>query len=167
MTSLTDQPKNINPLADVQFKFEIGALPKTSFFIQSVNLPGVALEGAVISTPQLQSFSRHTGIITYDPLNVTFLIDEYLKNWQEVYEWIIGEEHKYTSAVLTILSSSMNPTMEIHFKEIFPSTLSGINFDSTTADPTYQQATVSFNYTSYSIKNLLLISMVFQSIWLM
>ena len=86
---------------------------------------------------------------------MAFLIDEYLKNWQEVYEWIIGDENKYTSAVLTILSSSMNPTMEIHFKEIFPSSLSGINFDSTTTDPVYQQATVSFNYTSYIIKNLL------------
>ena len=155
MTSLTDQPKNINPLADVQFKFEIGALPKTSFFIQSVNLPGVALEGAVISTPQLQSFSRHTGIITYDPLNVTFLIDEYLKNWQEVFQWMVGDENKYTSAVLTILSSSMNPTMEFHFKDIFPTTLSEVSFDSTTTDPTYQVATVSFNYTEYIIKNLL------------
>ena len=155
MTSLTEQPKNINPLADVQFRFDVAALPKTSFFVQTVNLPGITLEGAVMATPQLQNFTRHTGIITYEPLNVTFMIDEYLKNWQEVFEWMVGEENKYTSAVLTILSSSMNPTMEIHFKEIFPTTLSGINFDSTTADPTYQQATISFSYTSYSIKNLL------------
>ena len=155
MTSLTDQPKNINPLADVQFKFDIAALPKTSFFVQTVNLPGVALEGAVISTPQLQSFSRHTGIITYDPLNVTFLIDEYLKNWQEVFEWMVGDENKYTSAVLTILSSSMNPTMELHFKDIFPTSLSEVSFQSTTTDPIYQVATVNFNFTEYIVKNLL------------
>ena len=78
MTSLTDQPENINPLADVQFRFDVAALPKTSFFVQTVNLPGVTLEGATIATPQLQNFSRHTGIITYSALNVTFLIDEYL-----------------------------------------------------------------------------------------
>ena len=155
MTSLTDQPKNINPLAEVQFRFDIGALPNTSFFIQSVNLPGVTLEGAVISTPQLQNFSRHTGIITYDPLNVTFLIDEYLKNWQEVFEWMIGEENKYTTAVLTILSSSMNPTMELHFKDIFPTSLLEVSFNSTSTDPVYQVATVNFNYTEYIIKNLL------------
>ena len=155
MTSLTDQPENINPLADVQFRFDVAALPKTSFFVQSVNLPGVALEGAVISTPQLQNFSRHTGIITYDPLNVTFLIDEYLKNWQEVFQWMVGEENKYTTAVLTILSSSMNPTMEFHFKDIFPTSLSEVSFDSTTTDPVYQVATVNFNYTEYIIKNLL------------
>ena len=155
MTALTKQPENINPLADVQFRFVVDALPKTTFFIQTVNLPGVSLEGASIGLPQLQNITRHTGIVNYETLEVAFLIDEYLKNWQEVYEWIIGDENKYTSAVLTILSSSMNPTMEIHFKEIFPSSLSGINFDSTTTDPVYQQATVSFNYTSYIIKNLL------------
>ena len=155
MTSLTEQPKNINPLADVQFKFDVAALPNTSFFIQTVNLPGVTLEAAVMTTPQLQNFSRHTGIITYEALDVTFMIDEYLKNWQEIYEWMIGKESKYTSAVLTILSSSMNPTMEIHFKEIFPTSLSAVSFDSTTTDPVYQIATVSFNYTEYIIKNLL------------
>ena len=155
MATLSEQPKNINPLADVQFKFDVAALPNTSFFIQTVNLPGVSLEAAVIATPQLQNFSRHTGIITYEALDVTFMIDEYLKNWQEIYEWIVGKESKYTSAVLTILSSSMNPTMEIHFKEIFPTSLSAVTFDSTTTDPVYQIATVSFNYTEYIIKNLL------------
>ena len=155
MTALTDQPKNINPFADVQFKFDVAALPNTSFFIQTVNLPGISLEAAVIAAPQLASYSRHTGIITYEALDVTFMIDEYLKNWQEVYEWMIGDVNKYTTAVLTILSSSMNPTMEIHFREIFPTTLSAISFDSTTTDPVYQVATVSFNYTEYIIKNLL------------
>ena len=155
MTSLTEQPKNINPLADVQFKFDVAALPNTSFFIQTVNLPGITLEAAMMATPQLQNLSRHTGIITYEALDVTFMIDEYLKNWQEIYEWMISETSKYTTAVLTILSSSMNPTMEVHFKEIFPTSLSAISFDSTTTDPVYQVATISFNYTEYIIKNLL------------
>ena len=155
MASLVNQPKNINPLADVQFKFDVAALPNTSFFIQTVNLPGITLEAAMMATPQLQNLSRHTGIITYETLSVGFMIDEYLKNWQEIFEWMVGDESKYTSAVLTILSSSMNPTMEIHFKDIFPTSLSEIAFDSTTTDPVYQIATVSFNYTEYIIKNLL------------
>ena len=65
MSVLTNQPKNINPLAEVQFKFDVAALPNTSFFIQSVNLPGIALEGAQMGVPQLQNLTRHTGIITY------------------------------------------------------------------------------------------------------
>ena len=155
MASLAQQPKNINPLADVQFKFEIAALPNTSFFVQTCNLPGISLEAQTIGAPRIQNFSRYTGVVTYEALDIGFMIDEYLKNWQEIYEWMIGKESKYTSAVLTILSSSMNPTMEIHFKEIFPTSLSAVSFDSTTTDPVYQIATVSFNYTEYIIKNLL------------
>jgi len=155
MASLVTQPKNINPLADVQFKFEIAALPGTTFFVQTCNLPGVSLEAQTIGAPRLQNYSRYTGVITYEPLDIGFMIDEYLKNWQEIYEWMIGKESKYTTAILTILSSSMNPTMEVHFKEIFPTSLSAISFDSTTTDPVYQIATVSFNYTEYTIKNLL------------
>ena len=155
MTSLTDQPKNINPLADVQFKFEIAILPNTSFFVQSCNLPGVTLEAQTVGAPRIQNFSRYTGVVTYEPLDITFMIDEYLKNWQEIYGWMIGPEDKYTSAVLTIVSSSMNPTLEIHFKDIFPTSLSEIPFNSTTTDPIYQVATVAFNYTEYIIKNLL------------
>ena len=49
----------------------------------------------------------------------------------------------------------MNPTMEFHFKDIFPTSLSEVSFDSTTTDPVYQVATVNFNYTEYIIKNLL------------
>ena len=155
MASLAQQPKNINPLADVQFKFEIAALPNTSFFVQTCNLPGIALEAQTVAVPQLQNLSRHTGIITYEALDIGFMIDEYLKNWQEIYEWMFGKESKYTTAVLTLVSSSMNPTMEIHFKDIFPTSLSAIPFDSTTTDPVYQVATISFSYTEYIIKNLL------------
>ena len=107
-----------------------------------------------IGLPQLQGFARSTGTISYEELTIAFLVDEYLKNWMEIYNWMTGDI-TYTSGVLTILSSSMNPTMEAHFKQLFPTNLSELAFDSTTTDPVYQVATISFNYTEYIIKNLL------------
>jgi len=154
MASLVNQPKNMNPLADVQFKFDIAALPETSFFVQTVALPGISLSPMEIGLPQRTGFARSTGVIQYEELSVTFLVDEYLKNWMEIYNWITGKP-SYTSGVLTILSSSMNPTIEAHFKELFPISLSELAFDSTTADPTYHQASVSFKYTEYTIKSLI------------
>jgi len=154
MASLVNQPKNMNPLADVQFKFDIAALPETSFFVQTVSLPGISLSPMEIGLPQREGFARSGGTISYEELSIAFLVDEYLKNWMEIYNWIIGDP-TYTSGVLTILSSSMNPTMEAHFKQLFPISLSELAFDSTTADPTYHQATVSFKYTEYTIKSLI------------
>ena len=72
----------------------------------------------------------------------------------EIYNWLTGQP-SYTSGVLTILSSSMNPTIEAHFKQLFPTSLTALQFDSTTTDPTYHQATVAFKYTEYTIKSLL------------
>ena len=154
MASLANQPKNMNPLADVQFKFDIAALPETSFFVQTAALPGITLSPMEIGLPQRQGFARSTGTIQYEELTIAFLVDEYLKNWMEVYNWMLGNPSE-TSGVLTVLSSSMNPTMEAHFKELFPTNLSELAFDSTTADPTYHQATVSFKYTEYTIKSLI------------
>ena len=144
----------MNPLADVQFKFEIAALPETTFFIQTASLPGISLTPMEIGFPQREGFARGTGTISYEELSVTFLVDEYLKNWMEIYNWIIGDI-TYTSGVLTVLSSSMNPTIEAHFKQLFPTSLSELAFDSTTTDPTYHQATVAFKYTEYTIKSLI------------
>ena len=154
MASLANQPKNMNPLADVQFKFDIAALPETSFFVQTVALPGISLTPMEVGFPQRQGVARNTGVIQYEELTIAFLVDEYLKNWMEVYNWMLGNPSE-TSGVLTILSSSMNPTMEAHFKQLFPISLSAMDFDSTTADPTYHQASVSFKYTEYTIKSLL------------
>ena len=154
MASLVNQPKNMNPLADVQFKFDIAALPETSFFVQTASLPGISLTPMEIGLPQRTGLALNTGVIQYEELTITFLVDEYLKNWMEVYNWMLGNPSE-TSGVLTILSSSMNPTMEAHFKQLFPISLSALEFDSTTADPTYQQASVSFKYTEYTIKSLI------------
>jgi len=154
MASLANQPKNMNPLADVQFKFDLAALPNVTFFIQNASLPGISLSPMEVGFPQHQGVARNTGVIQYEELSVTFLVDEYLKNWMEIYNWITGKP-SYTSGVLTILSSSMNPTIEAHFKELFPISLSELAFDSTTADPTYHQASVSFKYTEYTIKSLI------------
>ena len=154
MASLANQPKNMNPLADVQFKFDLAALPNVTFFIQNASLPGISLSPMEVGFPQHQGVARHTGVIQYEELAIGFLVDEYLKNWMEIYNWITGSP-SYTSGVLTILSSSMNPTIEAHFKELFPTSLTALDFDSTTTDPAYQQASVTFKYTSYTIKSLI------------
>lgn len=155
MAGLRDQPKNMNLLADVQFKFELDALPNTTFFVQSTALPGVTLTPQTLGFPgRSDGIARHTGVIEYEELNVAFLVDEYLKNWLECFRWIT-QDPKHSPAVLTILSSSMNPTLEVQFKDCFPTNLSAIDFDSTTADPGYVQASLGLKYTEYIIKELI------------
>ena len=73
MASLVNQPKNMNPLADVQFKFVIGALPNVTFFVQSTALPGITLAPLDIGLPQRTGFARNTGVIEYEAVSYTHL----------------------------------------------------------------------------------------------
>jgi len=56
---------------------------------------------------------------------------------------------------LTLLTSAMNPQMEFHFYDAFPTNVSSIEFDSSSADLEYFIASATFRYTNYEIKNLL------------
>ena len=154
MASLAEQPENINYLTNVQFKFELVDYPGVTFFVQGVNLPGLSTQAAQMPFPRQPGIQKNLGVIEFEMLSIQFLVDEYLKNWMEIYKWITGGP-AYTSGVLTILSSSMNPTIEAHFKQLFPTSLTALQFDSTTTDPIYHQASVSFKYTEYTIKSLL------------
>ena len=61
----------------------------------------------------------------------------------------------FSTIVLTILTSGMNPQMEFHFYDAFPISVSALDFDSANADLEYFTATASFRYQNYEIKNLL------------
>ena len=153
--ALNNQVKNINPISEVQFKFELIDFPATTFFVQTVNLPGVALDPSPLGRPMRTDVNLMAGAVSYEPLEVGFVVDEYLKNWQELFKWVTGPQPHYTQAILTLLSSSMNPTLEVHFEHVFPTTLTEIAFDSTISEPTSLISTVTLNYSKYTIKNLL------------
>ena len=52
---------------------------------------------------------------------------------------------------LIILSSAYNPLVQVDFYNLFPKSLSGIEFDSTSTDSDPATATVVFAYQSYEV----------------
>jgi len=52
------------------------------------------------------------------------------------------------------LSSSKNPNQELTFVEMFPVSLSGMNFNSTSADIQYMEASVEFKFRRFYIKSI-------------
>ena len=152
MNALTRTPENTNLLQPTKFILTFDRIGSTQFFCQSVNLPGINLGQAPINTPMLDYFSPGNKI-TYNPLNVHFLVDEKLDTWQQIHSWFRSiaspesfQERKrltdiqnqysknklkqYSDATLTVLSSLNNPILRIRFINMFPITLSDITFDS-------------------------------------
>ena len=164
----TDQPENINYLSPVGFRFQIENLPNTNWFLTSVNLPGITLGEIEHPTPFMRA-AQPGNDLTFDPLAITFLVDENLENWRELYDWLIGlgfpeqyEQYKtrketsgtLSDATLVILNSNMTPNYRIIFKDLFPTSVSEVLFDSASPDIEGIKATATFRYLNYEYEKV-------------
>ena len=64
------------------------------------------------------------------------------------------ERAMYSDAVLTILTNKNNPVVECRFKDVFPTSLSGLTYSQNQTDVEYLTATVNFKYQIYEIVTL-------------
>ena len=126
------------------------------FTVQTMVLPDISSDGAIYNTP-----SRNIGVaadtIVYGPFECSFLVDEDLVNYKEIYDWLysqVDSENGQTNTrdlTLNILSSANNVTKQIRFIDAYPTTLSSLPFDITTTDVEYLTAVVTFNYSYFEI----------------
>ena len=171
MSSLQNQPINTNFLSPIGFKFQLNNFPAVNYFCQSATLPGISIGSISVPTP-LKTIELSGDEVTFEELTIKFIVDENMKNWLSIYDWIIGlgfpteeGQAKYaklaiaseltTDATLTVLTSNMNPQMNFVFRDCFPLSLSSIAFDSGGTDIDYVTADVSFRYDVYTVENLL------------
>lgn len=165
-------PNNINPLSPVGFQFSIQKLPELSFFSQEVNLPGFQIGEPEYGTP----FSRVPlpgEIITYEPLTLSFLVDEDMSNYKAIYNWIValgfpenysqyadfilGDDRgtitevskNYSDGTLTILNNNNRPSQTVQFIDMFPTNINSLQFSSTQQDVQYLVGIASFRFSYY------------------
>ena len=85
----TRQPSKMDYASPVQFRFKIAKLPEVEFFIQSVNVPGISIGTSTVATP-LYDYPVPGDEISFQSLDVSFLVDENLNNYKELHDWISG-----------------------------------------------------------------------------
>ena len=59
-----------------------------------------------------------------------------------------------SDAIMTILTNKNNPVVECRFKDVFPTSLSGLTYSQNQTDVEYLTATVNFKYQIYEIVTL-------------
>ena len=165
-----NSPQNF--LSGIGFQFQLKKYPNVAFFCQSVNVPGMNLATTTQAT-RMNYIPIPGDEINFDDLQVRFLVDEKLKNYTSIHNWIRGmghpgsgrdmqtylegedyDEMHYSDGSLFILDSNFKHKFEVKFKDLFPVTLSGMNFDSTYTDTEYFSADAIFKYTIYDIVDL-------------
>lgn len=182
MATFTDQPTNPNFLSQIGFKFFINKTPNINYFIQQVNLPGVSLGTSDFQTP-FSKIPIAGDRLAWDDLSIVFKVDEDLKNYVELYNWLIAVgfpdnfdqfqqienqtngpisgtnvytsgQGIYSDATLMILSSAMNPLHQVNFIDCYPFQMGGLEFNATDTDVNYLTCQASFRYRRFTIKTL-------------
>ena len=148
-----------------------------SFFGNAVNIPGMTLRTTIQPTAGLRDIPVPGEIIDFEDLTLNFLVDEELQNYIEIQNWIRGigfpesleeiyefQDEKvgtvrdnsgtmnlFSDGTLTILDAMQNENFKVKFQDMFPFSLSTIQFDATMQDTEYFTAQVSFKYLNYTI----------------
>ena len=89
VNSLQRQPTELDYADPTKFAFKIMKLPTVEFFITQANIPGVNLGEAIFPTP-LKQIPTQGDELTFDNLEISFLVDEKLTNYRELHQWLVG-----------------------------------------------------------------------------
>ena len=146
-------PNFLNPSSFV-LTLDSQAYSGAEFTIQTMILPDVSVEGAALNFKQI-NVGRAGDKINFGSFEISYLIDEDLLNYKEIFDWMKSnvETNHSTNATrdltLTIMNSANNVTKQIKFVDAYPTMISSLPFDITTTDVEYLTAVVSFKYSYY------------------
>jgi hypothetical protein len=147
-------PNFLNPSSFV-LSLDSQTYSGAEFTIQTMVLPDVTVEGAPLQYKQI-NVGRVGDKINFGAFEVSYLIDEDLLNYKEIFDWLksnVETNHTATNHVrdltLTIMNSANNVTKEIKFVDAYPISISSLPFDITTTDVEYLTAVVTFEYSYY------------------
>jgi len=106
---LNRQPDKLDYSSPTQFRFILNQIPTVQFFVQTANIPGISLGEAVIPTPY-KDIPYVGDKVTYESLNVQFLVDEHLENYIEIHSWMVGLGFPKTRQQFTDFRSNTSNT---------------------------------------------------------
>lgn len=177
-------PTTYDYLRPNAFRFSVKDIPNVSFTCQSANLPQIAVGFASQPSPFTDipkigdklEFGEFTirFLISEDMSNYLEIYNwlvalgfpkDYnqfgalIKNRPSRFPFKVNQKGEtevlaYSDATLTILDSTNTPKVNIIYKDIFPISLEGLDFDIASAGVEYFTAIASFKYTLFEVERL-------------
>ena len=174
------QISNRNYLSPLGFKLVISKIPKVDFLCQAASIPAISM-GTAVQPTYLKDIPVPGDKCVYDDLTVRFIIDENMENYLSLNSWIVGLGQpeslvqyeqledigpkqriragtdpryiEFSDATLQILNSNFQPNINIVFRDIFPISVSTLEFDASQRDYSYFTCEATFKYTLYTISD--------------
>jgi hypothetical protein len=168
-------PTNPNILPSNKFALQITSLPDVQYWCQTVNIPGISVGEALRNTPFTDLWSPGDKAI-YNPLSVTFIIDEDFRTWFSIFDWMTSlafterfdqyrslahridaankKMPQFSDMSLTILDAKQVPNIRVSFKNCFPVSLSDIILSTTFDQEDTLTSDVTFRYDVFHIERI-------------
>lgn len=177
MTATTRTPTNTALLQSTKFRVTFDRLPGSTYYCQGANVPGVSLTEIPRVTPFVELYSPGEKLV-YDTFNITFLVDEDMRSWTEIHDWIRSmtfptdfkeyrdlerlaqvpyirgrEKNKpqFGNAILSLYTNKNNPSFRVKMVDVFPTSLSSLLFNAqdSAENVVVADATFRFSYFEY------------------
>ena len=173
---------NINKsiLSKSNFRLLIDKIPTVEYYVQSANIPGMTFSEAIQAAGVGLDAYFPGDKVVFDALSVSFLVDEDLENFKEIYDWInsivpisdptayknytetsqtdLGllskieqDLNQYSDITLVVNTNKNIPNRFIRFHDCFPLSVSSIELQSG-AEQEPVVCTVGFRFSYYEIK---------------
>ena len=189
----TQQPTVFDYATGTQWRLAFNRIPKTTWFCTAANVPGITLGEAQYPTPMSDMFVAGDKL-TFETLNITFLVDEELQNYRELWDWIVGigspvnhsqwsttltkgdgitttfkavgsddnidprqkststDKNLYSDATLIVYNSKNMAKVNVKFKDMFPTSISSLEYSQDLTDVEYFKASATFRYLYYEFE---------------
>ena len=187
----SQQPTVYDYATGTQWRLAFNRLPKTTWFCTAANIPGITLGEAQYATPMSDMFVTGDKL-TFETLNITFIVDEELQNYRELWDWIVGmgspvnhsqwettlskgdgavrtfgtsdadprtkttyeESNLYSDSTLIVYNSKNMAKVNVQFKNMFPTSLSSLEYSQDLTDVEYFKASATFRYLYYEFETV-------------
>jgi hypothetical protein len=168
-------PLNTSLLNPNEFRFYLHRAPYLNFFVQIVNLPTISLDPVDTENP-FTTIPYPGDHITWEHLDVTFLVDEDLQGYREMYHWIRGlgfpeNFEEYQEAIVNMRYNNRNEAVfsdisvftntghrnvniEYHFVDAIPVMVTAPRLSTTNPDQPVVTSQVRFAYQLFDVKTV-------------
>jgi hypothetical protein len=176
MTALDRNSPTSNYLQPTKFQVTFPRISTVTYFCQEVAIPGISSSPVRQTTPFTDLY-RPGDKLVYDTFSMEFILDEELWGWEMIHDWMRGyafpysfDEYKnlkyqtdkvlsqtqpqYSDAQLTVLSALNNPKYNIKFVNIFPISISQVQFNTMASADKPMTAIATFRYQLYNIERV-------------
>ena len=160
-----EQPSTRNFLNRIGYLLKLEKFEGVDFFCQGANVPDINMPSIDVSSPFRSLPIIPGGGVSFGDFTVRFIVDEDLKNYYSIHSWMrdngnadqmarsTPEKDIYTDGQLHIVTSQYNPAFVVEFRDLFPVSLTNLQFDATISDVEYITAEVTFKHQQFFIRD--------------